>query len=154
MTRAFLPWTRRPAALAALALVACAHGKAAAPAKPAEPPLYDRIGGRDALLGLVKDFIEDRVQKDARISPYFAKVDIPGLEHKLVDQLCAATGGPCTYIGKDMKAAHAGLGVDATAFDAMVDDFTESLKQFKVGYREQQELLAMLGAMRSEIVGR
>ena len=140
--------------LAVLALVACAHGKAAAPAKPAEPALYDRIGGRDALMGLVKDFVEERVKKDGRINEYFAKADIPGLEHKLVDQLCAATGGPCTYTGKDMKAAHAGLGVDAKAFDAIVDDFAESLKQFKVGYREQQELLATLGAMRSDIVAR
>jgi hemoglobin len=29
----------------------------------------------------------------------------------MVDQLCAATGGPCVYIGRDMKSVHAGVGV-------------------------------------------
>jgi hemoglobin len=136
--------------------VACGHGKAGGSAASTadRPTLYDRIGGRDAIMGLVKDFVEERVQKDTRISAYFTKVDIPGLEHKLVDQLCVATGGPCTYTGKDMRTAHAGIGVDTKAFDALVDDFGISLEHFKVGAREQQELLATLGAMRSEIVAK
>src|SRR5262245_3408538 len=84
--------------------------------------LYDRLGRRDAIASVVKDFVEERVAKDDRIKGFFAKADIPGLEAKLTDQICAASGGPCTYTGKDMKAAHAGMNIKDADFNALVED--------------------------------
>lgn len=51
-----------------------------------------------------------------------------------------------------MKAAHRGLGVRNRDFDALVQDLVKSLNKFNVGPREQQELLALLGPMRGDIV--
>ena len=36
-----------------------------------------------------------------------------------------ATGGPCTYTGRSMKATHAGMGVSSGDFDALVGDLVE-----------------------------
>lgn len=114
--------------------------------------LYDRLGGRDAIAAVVKDFVEERVAKDPRINAQFANSDIPALEAKLVDQICQATGGPCTYTGKDMKTAHLGMTIKDSDFDAIVEDLKASLDHFKVGAREQQELLGALAQMRGDIV--
>jgi len=114
--------------------------------------LYDRLGRRDAIVLVVKDFVEQRVAKDARINGMFANTDIPDLEAKLVDQICQATGGPCTYTGKDMRTAHAGMNIKDADFTALVEDLKASLDHFKVGAREQKELLGALATMHDDIV--
>lgn len=114
--------------------------------------LYDRLGGKDAIVAVVDDFVGN-VAADNRINRYFAKTDIPRLKRNLVDQICAATGGPCTYTGRDMKTAHAGMGVTNADFDALVGDLVKSLDKFKVGAQEKNELLSALGGMKGDIVG-
>ena len=116
------------------------------------PTLYDRLGKRDAITSVVKDFVEERVAKDTRIKSYFANADIPGFEAKLVDQICEASGGPCKYTGKDMKTAHTGMNLKDADFNAVVEDLKASLDHFKVGAREQQELIGALAKMHDDIV--
>ena len=52
--------------------------------------LYDRLGGKDAIVAVVDDFVGN-VAADNRINRYFAKTDIPRLKRNLVDQICAGT---------------------------------------------------------------
>jgi hemoglobin len=70
----------------------------------------------------------------------------------LVDQVCEATDGPCTYNGRDMKEAHAGLGVTAGEFDALVEDLVATLDGFDVPGPESGELLDLLAPMRADII--
>jgi hemoglobin len=127
-------------------------GPATSTAMSESASLYDRLGRRDAIALVVKDFVEERVAKDPRINRQFASADIPGLEAKLIDQICEATGGPCKYTGKDMRSAHAGMNIKDADFAALVDDLKASLDHFKVGAREQNELLGALAAMHDDIV--
>ena len=116
-----------------------------------EKSLYDRLGGKPAITAVVDDFAA-RVAADRRINRFFANSDIPSFKAKLVDQICEASGGPCKYTGKDMKTAHAGMGVTNADFDALVEDLVATLDKFKVPQREKGELLAVLGPMRKDIV--
>lgn len=113
--------------------------------------LYDRLGGKPAIAAVIDDFI-GRVAQDDRINQRFANADVPHLKAMLVEQVCAATGGPCTYTGRDMKSVHTGMGVSDAEFDALVGDLKHSLDQLKVGAREQGELLGALGSLRQDIV--
>ena len=70
----------------------------------------------------------------------------------LVDQVCEATGGPCTYSGRDMRETHDGMGVTAGEFDALVEDLGATLDEFSVPEAEQAELVGILGPFRGEIV--
>jgi hemoglobin len=70
----------------------------------------------------------------------------------LVDQVCEASGGPCTYSGRDMKEAHLGMGVTSGEFDALVEDLVATLDKFSVPSAEQGELLGLLGPMKPDIV--
>ncbi len=94
-----------------------------------EKSLYDRLGGKPAITAVVDDF-------------------------KLVDQICEASGGPCKYTGKDMKTAHAGMGVTDDDFNALVGDLVATLDKFKVPEKEKGELLGVLGPMKKDIVTR
>jgi hemoglobin len=116
-----------------------------------EKSLYDRLGGKQAITAVVDDFV-GRVAADNRINGKFAGASIPRLKMMLVDQICQASGGPCTYSGRDMKSAHAGMGVTGPEFDALVSDLTATLSKFKVGEREKNELLGALGPMKKDIV--
>ncbi|TMC40241.1 MAG: group 1 truncated hemoglobin [Chloroflexi bacterium] len=116
-----------------------------------ERTLYERLGGMDAITAVVEKF-RDRVAGDDRINLKFERTDLARLRKMLIDQVCEATGGPCRYNGRSMKEAHAGMGVTRGEFDALVDDLVQTLHQFKVPSREQSELLAILGPLKSEIV--
>ena len=63
-----------------------------------------------------------------------------------------ASGGPCTYAGRNMRETHDGMGVTAGEFDALVGDLVATLNQFNVPQAEQDELLGILGPLRSDIV--
>jgi hemoglobin len=114
--------------------------------------LYDRLGGKDAITAVVDDFVGN-VAADKRINGFFAKADVPRLKRNLVDQICQATGGPCTYTGRDMKTAHKGMGITDADFNALVEDLQKSLNKFKVPDKEQGELLGILGSLKPQIVG-
>lgn len=113
--------------------------------------LYDRLGGIEAIRAVVDAFVA-RCAGDERINPKFERSDIPRLRTMLVDQICEATGGPCTYIGRDMKETHDGMGVTAGEFDALVEGLVATLDEFSVPKAEQDELLGLLAPMREDIV--
>ena len=113
--------------------------------------LYERLGGIDSITAVVKDF-RDRVARDDRINQKFARTDLGRLTKMLIDQVCEAAGGPCTYTGRSMKEAHAGMRVTTGEFDALVADLVATLNQFKVGKTEQDEVLGVLGPLKPDIV--
>jgi len=146
-------------------LSACASpggGGMAAPAAPAAAggmasaaqtrSLYDRLGGKPAISAVVDDFVGN-VAGDSRINGRFVSADIPHLKEKLVEQICAGSGGPCSYTGRDMMTAHRGMGIRNDEFDALVGDLVKSLDKFNVPEREKGELLALLGPARPQVVG-
>jgi hemoglobin len=150
--------------VAALALAACGGGAyrdpsagaapapAAASAVPGQPTLFTRLGGMPAITAVVSAFV-DRVAADERINGFFRGVDVPNLKRLLGEQICAGTGGGCRYTGRSMPESHRGMNLTNAHFDALVEDLVATLNQFNVPAREQQELLAVLGPMRRDIVG-
>lgn len=113
--------------------------------------LYDRLGGKDAIVAVIDDFVAGCAD-DSRINAKFAKTDVPRLKTMLVDQVCEAAGGPCTYTGREMKETHSGMGVTTGEFDALVEDLVATLDRFNVPSAERGELLGLLGPMKPDIV--
>jgi hemoglobin len=146
--------TRALRLLAAVGLVNLAVALEA-PAQ-AQKSLYERLGGKAAIVAVVDDFVAN-CAADTRINTFFTttaadKNRLAAFKNKLVDQICEAAGGPCKYTGKDMKTAHAGMGITDADFNALVEDLTKSLNKFNVGKAEQDQLLGVLGPMRPLIV--
>jgi len=136
-----------------LGLVAGCGGKAKTDTTMKQKTLYERLGGEPAISAVVDDFLAN-VLADNRINAFFANADAKNLRAKLIEQICAATGGPCTYTGKDMVTVHTGMKITDADFDALVEDLAKSLDKFQVPATEKGELLGALGGLRPEIVGK
>ena len=113
--------------------------------------LYERLGGKDAVVAVVDEFVA-RCAADGRINGKFARTDVSRLKAMLVEQVSAATAGPVTYTGRSMRETHDGMSATAGEFDALVADLVATLNQFNVPQAEQQELLGILGPLRGDIV--
>ena len=142
--------------MAALTLTACASAPSdTASSAPATPTLYQRLGGREAIKQVVDDFVAN-LAADPRVNARFKGLDaakMAKLQTDLADQICDVTGGPCAYLGRDMKTVHAGMNITEAEWNATVEDLVKTLNKFKVGPKEQQELLGALGGMKKDSVG-
>lgn len=141
-------FTRHAAALA----VAFSLTAGTALAETAGKPLYDRLGGKEALNAVVAE-LWSVVAADARINGRFAHTKPEAFAGQLVDFLCQASGGPCQYHGKDMKAAHTGMKLSESDFNALAEDTASVLDKFKVPAQEKGEVLGMLGSLKGAVVG-
>jgi hemoglobin len=123
-------------------------------AQRSEKSLYERVGGYDKLAAIVDDFI-GRLVSDARFEKFFAGFSVDSkkrIRQHLLDQLCVATGGPCVYMGRDMKTTHGGLGITEADWDAAVKHLTASIDKAKVRAKEKGELLAFVTTLKKDIV--
>ena len=123
-------------------------------AKPAGPSLYKRLGGYDEIASIVDDFLAG-LGKD----PTFARFGTGrGQDSKMkarqliVDQICALSGGPCVYIGRDMKTAHKGLSITDPEWEASGKIMGGVLAKHKIPEKEQKELGAIIEELRKDIV--
>lgn len=126
--------------------------------KAADPTLYTRLGGVDAISLVVDKFLTN-VAADTEINGRFEATvanesRLRLLRNNLIDQICAGSGGPCTYKGLSMAAAHAGMDISDAEFGALVGDLVAALDFYKVPEKEKTDLLAILGPMQSDIVGK
>ena len=120
-----------------------------------EPTLYKRLGGREGIRGVVDDFVAFLVA-DPRVNARFTKLtpaQVEKLKTNASDQICDATGGPCSYLGKDMKAAHTGMNITEADWNATVEDLIKALDKRNVAKKDQQELIGLLAPMKKDIVG-
>jgi hemoglobin len=140
--------------LFAAVMVAALLISAAGVAAQKQESLYKRLGGYDALAAVTDDFI-GRLASDKSLGRFFAGHSTDSLNRirqLIVDQLCAATGGPCKYVGRDMKTAHAGMGITEADWDASVKHLVATLDKFKVPQKEKDEVLGAISAMKNDIV--
>lgn len=116
--------------------------------------LYKRLGGYDALAAVTDDFIKG-IATDKQLSRFFGGVSRDSqkrIRQLVLDQLCAATGGPCIYIGRSMRASHEGLGITEDDWNIAVRLLTQTLDKFKVPKSDQNDLLKILGTLKADIV--
>jgi hemoglobin len=122
--------------------------------KMKEKSLYERLGGYDALAAVTDDFA-GRLAKDEKLGKFFVGLSddsMKKLRQHVIDFLCAATGGPCVYTGRDMKLVHTGLEITEEEWDISVKHLTATLDKFKVPGKEKSEVLNAVGGLKKDIV--
>jgi len=122
------------------------------PPPPAPPPpsLYERLGKKDALQGIVEELMGN-VLADNRISKLFDrdkkdKDRGKQLQARLVGELCVVAGGgdECGYDGKSMKDAHKGMNITQAQWDAFMEDLAIAMKTRSVDDALSKELASKL----------
>jgi hemoglobin len=126
----------------------------------APKPLYDRLGGQMMIGVIVEDFV-GRAAGDPRVNftrkgtahawdPTPDNVD--KLKAHLTEFFEAATGGPQSYTGRDMRSVHAGMEITNAQFDAIEADLSKTLAKFDIPAKETSELMAIVEGTRKDIV--
>jgi hemoglobin len=123
----------------------------------AEESLYDRLGGLQAIALVVSDFMDvfiadPLIMANPAVRERKTVDTAPYIKFQVTAMTCEATGGPCQYTGLNMRDAHDGLGVTPEEWERMVELFAQTLERHGVPERETQELFAVLGPTRDDIV--
>ncbi len=113
--------------------------------------IYDRIGGAGAVRAAVDDFYA-RVLADPRLAPFFSGTDLNRLKAHQRAFIAAAIGGPEVFSGRDMAAAHAGLGIADADFDAVVGHLAGTLSGLGVPADITGQIGSALAPLRPDIV--
>lgn len=147
--------------LVAVAAVAAAqapqtstHASVAAGSAQERKSLYARLGGYDAIAAVVDDFIL-RLATDKRFEKFFvgfSKDSQRRLRQHILDQFCKAAGGPCEYLGRDMKTTHGGLGITEADWTAAANHLIAALDKYKVPKAEKDDLMAFVATQKKDIV--
>ena len=113
--------------------------------------IYEQIGGRDAVAAAV-DIFYARVLGDDVLAPYFTGTDMRRQKAHMRAFLASAIGGAEIYRGRDMHAAHAGLGVTHEAFDRVVMHLVATLDQLGVPSSVVEAIAVKLAPLRAVVV--
>lgn len=115
--------------------------------------MADDFGGQGGIRAITDRTVELSIA-DPRISAIFASHDLVRLRRTLFEQLCFILGAGCDYTGRDMKTAHAGMGVQRKDMNALVENLQQAMRENKVSFAAQNRLLAKLAPMSRDIVNR
>lgn len=121
-----------------------------APVHPELRAVFEQFGGEAGLTALMEEFMA-QLLLDPRTKSFFENVDQKAVKRHLVEQFCAILGGGCAYTGRDMKSAHAGLGIARSQFNALVEDLQIAMDKRGIPFRAQNQLLAKLAPMHREV---
>ena len=114
-------------------------------------PLFERLGGRDAIAAVTRDIVELHFT-EAITAPLCVGVDKQKLIGHVVDWLCQASGGPAKYAGRDMVSAHAHLNMTDVHFMAAGEQIIRTLKKYGVGDPEIQEVICAIVAHHDDVI--
>lgn len=119
----------------------------------ADDALYLDLGQRENIERFVGETLALAV-KDPRIARDFDNINLDWLRGRITLQLCAISGGPCRYTGRDMAAAHKGLHLATLDFNALTEDLQIAMDHAGVPFRTQNRLVALLAPMYRDVVTR
>jgi hemoglobin len=131
---------------------ACLFMLAAMPAY-AEDTLFADMGGQAGIDRIV-DASVDNYLADDRIKAIFDESNIDRLRAEFKVQFCQVAGGGCDYKGHNMTAAHKGLHLTNTDFNAVVEDLQTAMDKVGLPFATQNRFLARLAPMQHQVVSR
>lgn len=120
----------------------------------AQQTLYARLGGYDAISAVVNDLLA-RLFADSQLGRFWMNRGEDGLAREkqlLIDYLCASTGGPMLYTGRDNKVSHKGMGITEQDWSNFITHLKATLSQFQVPEVESAEVLTFIESTKVDIV--
>ena len=143
-----------PTVFGVIAVGALLSSQALSDSAAIEKSLYERLGGYDAVSAVVDDFAE-KLFNDPIVGARFFGMSADsreGFRQKNKNLVCNVTGGPCKIISRSAAQTHRGLGIKASEFAIVAQHLVDTLNKLKVPEREHNELMAIIGTLRPDIV--
>lgn len=119
-----------------------------------EQTLFDKYGGIPAVQEIVRDFYK-RVLRRPNLRRYFTGVDQERLiRHQAAFVSLAMGKMPSNYVGRNMRDAHAGLGVTPASFDLVVELLCDAMRSAGVESGDIAQIASKINRYKDDIVGR
>jgi hemoglobin len=115
--------------------------------------LYDKYGGEDTIASVVDQFYK-KVLADPRVKDFFNKTDMTKQRRHQTNFICFALGGPKKYTGKNMRDAHAGMGLTDVHFDAIVELLSATLLENGVTKEDVTTIQGVIEPLRNDVLCR
>jgi hemoglobin len=112
---------------------------------------YAAVGGAPAITAVVGRFYE-LVVGDDRLAGYFEGVEMVRLKRHQVALVSQVMGGPVAYEGRDLRAAHEGMGISTDDFAVVVGHLVTALTEAGVPADIIGRVGAALGGTEPDIV--
>lgn len=128
-------------------------GVAAARKDASAKSFYQRLGGYDTIASVVNDFSR-RFDEDPQLRQFdigFSSDNGKRQFQMFIEFICERAGGPCAYLGRDMKTAHAGLTITEAHWKAFMGHLGAALDAVKVPAREKAEVLEIFAKLKPDI---
>ena len=118
--------------------------------------LYERLGTADGISKLVDDIVDAHMTNPGIQTRYLPMKEDPERMERVKKYtrqfLGAGTGGPETYEGLDMPAAHRGMNISEAEFLHVIDDILASLDKNNIDAQSRNEVLAIAYSLKEQIV--
>lgn len=118
------------------------------------PTLYSRLGGYDAI-SAVADHLIPRLMEDELLGRFWAHRSFDSVRREkqlLIDYLCAESGGPMVYTGRDMKVSHEGMRICEADWVNFVGHLNATFDAFNLPDAERNDVLGFIESKKAEIV--
>ena len=116
--------------------------------------LYERLGGYDALTAFANDLLP-RLQGDSQLGRFWEHRGDDGIAREkqlLIDFLCASSGGPMYYTGRDMKTSHKGMRISESDWSVFLEHASATMKALQIPEQECNEVVALVLSLKDDIV--
>ena len=116
--------------------------------------LYQRLGGYDSIAAVASDLLP-RLMGDPLLGRFWQNRGEDGIRREkqlLIDFLCANSGGPLTYVGRDMLTSHKGVGISEKHWGNFMIHLYATLEHLQVAETEKNQVCGFIESLKGEIV--
>jgi hemoglobin len=116
--------------------------------------LFERLGGHDGITRLVTDIVDNHYANPLIRSRFEQIKDRAAVERHSVEFLCAGSGGPQAYTGRDLLTTHKGMNISEQELVAAIDDIVMAMGKNQLDQAVQNEVVAILYSLKGDVVRR
>jgi hemoglobin len=116
--------------------------------------LFERLGGEDGITRLVTDIVDNHYRNPLIRTRFEQIKDRAAVERHSVEFLCAGSGGPQAYTGRDLLSTHKGMNISEQELIAAIDDIVAAMTKNDLDPSVQNEVVAILYSLKGDVLRR
>lgn len=114
--------------------------------------LYERLGSAGGIAQLVDDVMAAHLSNPMVKTRFENIKDMEHAKQMAREFFSAGSGGPETYTGKDMRAAHKGMNISEQEYLAVMDDIVAAMVKHELSEDTKKDVIAILYSLKEEII--
>ena len=117
--------------------------------------LYERIGGYDAVYAFIEHAIARLMARSevGQVWQHMSEERVKVELQNFCDFASAHWGGPAVYRGRNMVAAHRGMGITEAHWQELLEVLEETYDHFQVDADIRQEVTRFIVSFKHQVVG-